>query len=40
MGDVLSVPFIVSCLEPNPLSGSFYDTTLGLIGVDGYVPLI
>ena len=27
-------------LEPNPLSSSFYDTTLGLFGVDGYVLLI
>ena len=27
-------------LEPNPLSSSFYDTTLGLFGLDGYVQLI
>ena len=27
-------------LEPNPLSSSFYDTTLGLFGLDGYVLLI
>ena len=27
-------------LEPNPLSSSFYDTTLGLFGVAGYVLLI
>ena len=26
-------------LEPNPLSSSFYDTTLGLFGLDGYVLL-
>ena len=27
-------------LEPNLLSSSFYDTTLGLFGLDGYVQLI
>ena len=27
-------------LKPNPLSSSFYDTTLGLFGLDGYVLLI
>ena len=30
----------LSSLEPNPLSSSFYDTTLGLFGLDGYVQLI
>ena len=27
-------------LEPNSVSSSFYDTTLGLFGLDGYVLLI
>ena len=27
-------------LEPNPLGSSFYDTTLGLFGVDGHVLLM
>ena len=27
-------------LEPSPLSSSFYNTTLGLFGLDGYVLLI
>ena len=27
-------------LKPNPLSRSFYDTTLGLFGLDWYVLLI
>ena len=27
-------------LKPSPLSSSFYDTTFGLFGLDGYVLLI
>ena len=27
-------------LEPNSVSSSFYDTTLGLFGLGGYVQLI
>ena len=27
-------------LKPNPLSSSFYNATLGLFGLDGYVLLI
>ena len=27
-------------LEPNSVSSSFHDTTLGLFGLDGYVQLI
>ena len=27
-------------IKCNPLSSSFYDTTLGLFGLDGYVLLI
>ena len=30
----------VIVIEPNPLSSSFYDTTLGLFVLDGYVLLI
>ena len=31
---------VIVGLEPYPLSSSFYDTTLGLFGLDGYVLLI
>ena len=31
---------IIVGLEPNPLSSCFYDTTIGLFGLDGYVLLI
>ena len=31
---------VIVGLEPYPLSSSFYDTTLGLFGLDGFVLLI
>ena len=31
---------VIVGLEPYPFSSSFYDTTLGLFGLDGYVLLI